>query len=58
MVVKYNECLKCTKRYVGCHSNCETYKTFRTKLDKLKETKQQSKYIDTLHMTKKSRGRK
>ena len=28
-----NECYGCTNRYVGCHSECASYKAFREKCD-------------------------
>lgn len=28
-----NPCKDCTRRYSGCHSNCEDYKKFRQALD-------------------------
>ena len=27
-------CKDCTDRHVGCHSECETYKMYRSELDK------------------------
>lgn len=30
-------CQNCTKRTVGCHSNCESYINFRNGVDNIKE---------------------
>ena len=55
MVLEYSDCLNCTKRYVGCHINCTSYKLFRERLDKIKEAKKQSQIVPT---HKKSRDTK
>ena len=33
-----NKCKTCNERYVGCHSECESYKKFRKELDEMNET--------------------
>ena len=30
-------CLNCEKRHDGCHSECDSYKEFRAKLDRINE---------------------
>lgn len=55
MVLKYGECLNCTKRHVGCHSECETYKLFRERLEKIKDAKKQSQMVPT-HKKSKDRN--
>jgi hypothetical protein len=42
-------CLNCPNRTVNCHGSCESYKTFRKKLDKYDEMKRKElerSYID------------
>lgn len=36
----YSGCKNCDKRYVGCHSNCETYARFRERVDRANEARQ------------------
>lgn len=33
-------CIKCTKRRVGCHAECEVYQAFREKRRKEREARQ------------------
>lgn len=33
-------CKGCEKRHVGCHSECEAYKAYRTEQDKIVEIRQ------------------
>lgn len=37
------ECKGCTKRYVGCHSECEDYLKFRRELDEKNEARIKAK---------------
>lgn len=32
-----SSCKGCTRRTVGCHSTCEEYKEFRTRLEKMRK---------------------
>ena len=34
-----NECFGCTKRYIGCHSSCESYAQFREERNKMIESR-------------------
>lgn len=36
-------CQNCTERYVGCHSECEDYKSYRDDLDKKNALSRQQK---------------
>lgn len=38
-----NSCYNCKNRVIGCHSNCETYKEYKSHLDKIKHKKQAEK---------------
>jgi citrate lyase synthetase len=42
----HNSCLGCTDRYVGCHSKCEKYKTYKEEMTKLEDivNKKKKKY--------------
>ena len=44
MMNYFDECKDCTRRYVGCHVGCDTYKTA---IDKLNADKQSQKRIHT-----------
>ena len=33
------KCCNCDKRKIGCHSTCEDYKAYRSRLDTIKEQK-------------------
>ena len=39
-------CYKCQRRFSGCHSNCEDYKTFREELDEINKKEAQERFID------------
>ena len=43
-----NSCYGCTKRKVGCHSNCEDYKEWLEEHHKIKKERQrkEKKYYD------------
>lgn len=44
-------CLECKKRHAHCHSECEDYKTFRSKLEELRELKEKAAVMgDYVHM--------
>ena len=34
-----NNCLHCKKRYLGCHSTCESYLKYKEQLEKIKNNK-------------------
>lgn len=40
------ECKGCTKRFVGCHSTCESYKKHKECVDKLKAEYNKKIWID------------
>ena len=42
----HNQCLGCTDRYVGCHSDCEKYKAYKEEMTKFEDTvnKRRKKY--------------
>lgn len=37
------ECVSCTERYVGCHSECDKYKKYRSDLDERTENTKKMK---------------
>lgn len=41
---KFNSCMGCPHREVGCHSHCEGYKYRRNKLDELNKKIRKSKH--------------
>ena len=43
-----NSCMGCDKRYVGCHSKCETYKTWLKNYHEQikKQKRKQNEYRD------------
>lgn len=41
-------CYNCEERQVGCHSTCESYKTFRAECDRLNDLKNKQKEQDYL----------
>lgn len=41
-------CLNCKDRTIYCHSSCNKYKKFRSKLDKAKSTKEDIEFSDYL----------
>lgn len=34
-----NACMNCTERYIGCHAECEKYKEFADKCDKVRKAR-------------------
>lgn len=46
-------CLNCEERVVGCHSNCESYKNFRTAMDDKNKSLRDSKHFEGLIYTPK-----
>lgn len=43
-----NPCMKCTNRYLNCHSECEGYKLYKIKLQDIKKAKSKDdEFIDT-----------
>ena len=42
---KYDSCLNCTKRYVGCHNDWENYKKYKKELEKIKQNRKLDKLI-------------
>lgn len=34
-------CYMCDKRYLGCHSECERYRQYKSALDEIKDKKKQ-----------------
>ena len=38
--MKENNCYNCTERHLGCHSVCDTYKSYKLQLKKISERKQ------------------
>lgn len=49
--VKKENCLDCGERVVGCHSNCNTYKENKAKID-FKREKRKEFYNDELYLYK------
>lgn len=37
--MKYNTCLNCEERCLGCHSNCEMYNKYKQELKRIQENK-------------------
>ena len=48
----YCACKDCTKRYVGCHAECEEYKDFVTRNEKIK----QQRKVDAIISSSNSNG--
>lgn len=62
-MVPENKCFGCTKRRVGCHSECEDYILFKKQLDEqnaiIREKKKAEKSAYRLYVTKiNSKGEK
>lgn len=36
---KYNSCLNCNHRHLGCHGTCEDYKKYKEELERIKQNK-------------------
>jgi hypothetical protein len=45
-----NECLNCSKRYIGCHDTCESYQKFKTNRELISQnrSKEFSKYFSKI----------
>jgi len=45
-----NECLNCSKRYIGCHDSCESYQKFKANRELIYKSKldQQNKYFSKI----------
>jgi len=46
--VQHGPCFKCTKRRIGCHSECEDYILYRKGMDERSETIRQNKKLDQI----------
>jgi len=49
-----NPCKDCTDRYIGCHSDCDKYKDWKSSLETIKKAKeeQRKKYDAYFHYKK------
>lgn len=61
--MRINKCFGCTKRRVGCHSECPDYISFREKLDEkneeiLKNKKEENGYFPNYRPGRKMKRRK
>lgn len=39
-----NKCMSCQNRYVGCHSECDDYKTYKKNLESEKKLMEKTTY--------------
>lgn len=44
-----NGCLQCENRYIGCHSQCESYRAFKAKLAIAAEVQRKAKESYPVH---------
>lgn len=51
-----NGCYNCEERYVGCHSICETYKKYKSRLEKIKNKRQAERLRYASHKRSKVYG--
>jgi hypothetical protein len=50
-------CYKCEDRCIGCHTDCPTYKLYKSNLDKIKEKKKEARLMADYRGSKKRYGR-
>ena len=41
-----SSCYNCEKRYIGCHSNCETYEQYKIAKDVIKKKKEEYRILN------------
>jgi hypothetical protein len=41
-----NECMTCSDRHMGCHSNCEAYKRYCAEVAKIRSERRKERVID------------
>ena len=51
-----NKCRHCTKRKVGCHSDCDAYKKFKKDLEKYKNREKKLKPVNVKYDRRSERG--
>lgn len=53
-MIKTNSCLNCQDRIIGCHQNCEKYKTYKKQLELIKhnKAKDKEKYLKPIRRKK------
>ena len=51
-----NSCYNCRERHIGCHSNCETYEHYKSRLEKIKKKKQAERLKYACHKRSKVYG--
>jgi hypothetical protein len=44
-----SECKDCTKRHVGCHTDCQAYMEFKLKVAQVNEAERQYKEMNHFH---------
>lgn len=53
-----NPCKDCEDRELGCHSQCDKYSEFKSKIEEIKEERIKQNFIDDYRITRVERTNK
>jgi len=53
--MKYDNCVRCKDRIIGCHSNCEYYKKYKQEMEKIRQNKKMERLINPKYKTRRSK---
>lgn len=52
--MKYDYCVRCKDRIIGCHSKCEHYKEYKLEMEKIKKNRNLERLINPKYKTRRN----